>query len=417
MSDRDSDYWALSGVQSAIASLKFHSLSQVRLYVHAARSLSPQSVSSYLVHLLSYARYSLCTDPRDKVYGLLGIAEPDALSTITIDYSKSVQEVYTRAIMYLIMREGFQILSLQGIWPLREEWPSWVVNFQKPSPQNYMPLIHARDAPGSKYCAMPYTGTETLARFLPGGTFQVNGLLIDTVVDAVHTWKEGEWHGSLGQYELRLSGDAFRMFLKAGAPCGICTRMGERCSHLAYSPVQSSWRSSLADAVLRTLIGDYVDPTRRYVSRPPGLTSQIALRILRHILKDITEEPSLSAILSIEHIDHEAGEDTFDSVESQVLLKVLLEKLFRGLEGKRAFRTKKGWIGIGPYETRKGDCVVAVVGVDVPFVLRRLGVGSFTLVGECFVDGIIFGEILKDPMRRAGGDMRRAVELDVFDIG
>ena len=113
------------------------------------------------------------------MYGLFGIAEQEALEAIGVGYEKSVLEVYTETTMYLMMRGGFQILSLQGLQPLAEGWPSWVVDFRRPLPVNYEPLIRGYDDRRSRYCPLPYTGLDTLARFLPDSVFRVNGIPID----------------------------------------------------------------------------------------------------------------------------------------------------------------------------------------------------------------------------------------------
>jgi hypothetical protein len=47
-----------------------------------------------LFELLQDFRERNCTDPRDKVYGLLSLAAPDEAKAIHVDYNKSVGEVY-----------------------------------------------------------------------------------------------------------------------------------------------------------------------------------------------------------------------------------------------------------------------------------------------------------------------------------
>jgi hypothetical protein len=55
------------------------------------RHLNP---SPNLIYLLRVGRNTRCADPKDKVYGLLGVAaDCDELGVI-VDYSKPVEEIY-----------------------------------------------------------------------------------------------------------------------------------------------------------------------------------------------------------------------------------------------------------------------------------------------------------------------------------
>ncbi|KAH7076615.1 heterokaryon incompatibility protein-domain-containing protein [Paraphoma chrysanthemicola] len=59
------------------------------------------------------------------------------------------------------------------------------------------------------------------------------------------------------------------------------------------------------------------------------------------------------------------------------------------------FVTQKGYIGLVPWNARVGDAIYVLKGGKTPFILRRKGVGEkFTLVGECYVYGIMGGEVL-----------------------
>ena len=60
--------------------------------------------------------------------------------------------------------------------------------------------------------------------------------------------------------------------------------------------------------------------------------------------------------------------------------------------GKQPFRTSKGYIGLGPIASQKGDIIALLAGAQVPFVLRPDGSGAFSLVGEAYVHGIMDGE-------------------------
>jgi hypothetical protein len=60
------------------------------------------------------------------------------------------------------------------------------------------------------------------------------------------------------------------------------------------------------------------------------------------------------------------------------------------------FSTKKGYLGLGSKFIRPGDMVMVLFGADVPVVLRETGDGRYTLIGEAFVSGIMYGEIVEE---------------------
>jgi hypothetical protein len=87
-----------------------------------------------LRRLLILSRTSEATNPRDEVYGLLGLLSPDEISSpdsipIPIDYRKPTWEVYSDAVSHIFSRgEGPYFLSgmfLPGKSAI-DSFPSWV---------------------------------------------------------------------------------------------------------------------------------------------------------------------------------------------------------------------------------------------------------------------------------------------------
>jgi len=57
--------------------------------------------------------------------------------------------------------------------------------------------------------------------------------------------------------------------------------------------------------------------------------------------------------------------------------------------------TTKGYVGLCPNGTVADDEICLLNGGRVPFVLRKGDGESYTLVGECYIHGIMHGEALK----------------------
>jgi hypothetical protein len=62
-----------------------------------------------------------------------------------------------------------------------------------------------------------------------------------------------------------------------------------------------------------------------------------------------------------------------------------------------------------------GDFVAVVFGADVPFILRLKDAQSM-LLGESYMDGIMFGECLSNSHFRRGGGSHQSINLDSIDI-
>ncbi|KAL4731442.1 hypothetical protein ACLX1H_000409 [Fusarium chlamydosporum] len=86
--------------------------------------------------LLENLRPRLATDPRDKVFALLGISDIDRQfwgdKGMAVDYSKSVVDVFTQATDEIIKSDPS---DLNVIWSARQrnddpEWPSWVPDWR-----------------------------------------------------------------------------------------------------------------------------------------------------------------------------------------------------------------------------------------------------------------------------------------------
>ncbi len=79
--------------------------------------------------------------------------------------------------------------------------------------------------------------------------------------------------------------------------------------------------------------------------------------------------------------------------------KVLLSTISH----RRFLITESGIPGLGPRDTRQGDVIAILAGGRVPYVLRRSpnqmkqSLNLYSFVGECYVDGVMYGEIMERP--------------------
>jgi hypothetical protein len=71
-----------------------------------------------------------------------------------------------------------------------------------------------------------------------------------------------------------------------------------------------------------------------------------------------------------------------------------------GLTFRRLLTTEGGYIGTGPYETEPGDVVAILLGYNVPILLRPAKSGLYTVIGEAYIHGIMYGEGLAELRKR-----------------
>jgi hypothetical protein len=95
------------------------------------------------------------------------------------------------------------------------------------------------------------------------------------------------------------------------------------------------------------------------------------------------------------------SEQRFDKMShrspSLAKLWVAIEREIANQRTMRNFSvTTGGRFGQMPIGTEKGDLVCVLIGGEVPFVLRPTGHGSssYRLIGECFLNGVMNGEML-----------------------
>jgi hypothetical protein len=83
------------------------------------------------------------------------------------------------------------------------------------------------------------------------------------------------------------------------------------------------------------------------------------------------------------------------AVERDILLRPFYEAYGRAIRNRQLLVTNRGYIGLAPQGTVPGDVVAVLLGCEAPVVLRRVG-DQYVVIGECFVMGLMRGELTKD---------------------
>ncbi|KAL1614474.1 hypothetical protein SLS54_009732 [Diplodia seriata] len=144
-----------------------------------------------LVSLLTVARSCLSTDPRDKIYALLGIFKNNERIHISMDYNKPVQELYAEISWHVINTYGhLELLSDAEAGNSPRRWkglpndalPTWIPDYSqhprlrslaswRPKQAGDEAVAHVCTPPGTDCLALKVSilETDTVAAHIPTG--------------------------------------------------------------------------------------------------------------------------------------------------------------------------------------------------------------------------------------------------------
>ncbi|ORX98424.1 heterokaryon incompatibility protein-domain-containing protein [Clohesyomyces aquaticus] len=327
------------------------------------------------------------TDPRDKIFGLLGLAldrEDLRKYGLLPDYTLSCQEVYANAMKALVRQGHISILSHVQFPKTMEGLPSWAPDWSR---LIQPPLQHLKWEGGFD---PEYGACKTLRKMSQeaeaadttqegANELVLLGLVHDTIIDSER--------GLEGLTVLAQSDWAQRVLSWLRLLEDLTLR--HKDSFAAETQRHA--------AMFRTSTADYSLPNGERVRM-----TQNSLLIAALVIYG--ERPEALEELGVQKTQRENG--LFDGVTPDSLSHFhsehyLMEVRHR-CRNRRPFITSKGHLGLGPKHLREGDITAVLAGWQVPCVLRPVSDGKFEFVGEAYVDGIMDGEAVGD---RVEGDL------------
>ncbi|PMD30241.1 hypothetical protein L207DRAFT_520360 [Hyaloscypha variabilis F] len=337
----------------------------------------------------------LCSDPRDKVYALLGISNDD--DKPFPDYSKSVRDVYTE-LLSTKLQHGQNIVTIlfsgSGIFQRKHrtcDLPSWICDWAAWSTLAYKPIFFYQ-----RLCFKAAGQSESTVSTTPGSeVLRTKGIVCEKIVSTK------QWY--------LMSPDFWTGFLP---------RVAARAKYPTGIPI--------LQALFRTVLLDNDRGEMRRLGENQELLSKLAIGFFVHLLRLSLQESDEDTEVDYEEIGPLKAFRLWlsDSVLEEEDNSVLLEQCFLGDEWKtmdiasvvdkvsaqscynlfenRAshnqlstvfFETEQGYFGIGPLCTMTGDKVCVLPGLSVPLAFYRHET-HFELIGPCFLLGFMDGEAL-----------------------
>ena len=316
---------------------------------------------------LEQGRGSKATDVRDKVYGMLGMSHV----TIRPDYSKSVREVYTEASAASAMLDEEQLISLfccvdhpDSV----ENLPSWVVDWSRP---RWTTSLGYEARHMGVYAA---SGNVTIhPKFtIDGYRLTITGTIFDTISII------SEVAQALALVELVNPLSRTSQFIARNVESVL-----EHCQPYSTS-------CSTFTAFWHTLVAGKDSSGRRKVptTAPDDFSPIFALLIdtATERSPSFCDQPTFKRKLTLDNL----------KVRQPSKVYRLMQIAFKdAIECRRFGVTSKGYMGLFPQTTHVGDEVCVISGGYIPFVVRRQSGDDFQLVGECYVHGVMNGEVMQ----------------------
>lgn len=294
------------------------------------------------------------TDARDKLFALRGISSAAIADSIQVDYSRTVEQVYTDfAKQYLALTADLRLLSLVRQGQRQKSnlrLPSWVPDWSVGMDEGGVLQRYYRFEPTRFFKAAldtrPLVATEGNQ-----GEISISGIRIGRIKD-VRDVHECLWNSTTNEISMSRSH-------LANLSNNILSSKDYSQSH------EQAWvalfRTITAD---RSAISDRINGSYRVT-----FLNRLSLRESSTPLGRLQEQCDRPEFA--------------DSVRSIINRKVL-------------FITDQNFLGLAEQGCRIGDTVCIFLGGAVPFIIQTQSGGKYRLHGEAYVHGVMDGEALEE---------------------
>ncbi|KAK2774136.1 heterokaryon incompatibility protein [Colletotrichum kahawae] len=315
------------------------------------------------------------TDPRDIIFGVLGIAADTVPLHLRPDYSKTTPQVYAEATRAMIEQGTHYRLEYCTFPKDTPDLPSWVPDWRRVglkgveiNPMSYRDLFRSS---GDRFQPKPRDLCESNHRVL-----RRRGCLVDTVSSVFQ----------IGLFEGRKQTLSDALISERSRSWALRSIMDFSMPFL---------KSPAAEIRLwRTMVSDWMGISR--------CSSEFDVLSVRAFRQDAVPAGSLTS-KQMEYILRNTypyplrpGPDS--NVEKQALVYSFCDRVIRQAASqsrkRTLFVTDGGRFGLGPETMQRDDEVTIIFGTQVPIVLRPCE-QQFRFLGDAYVDEIMDGEAIK----------------------
>ena len=307
------------------------------------------------------------TDPRDKIFAVLGMASDAADPEFDPDYDvrSTPESVFTAVARHMITRNrgsiGILHAAVIGFPRKIHDLPSWVPDWTSVQRS----LLGLRETTG--YQAAGSTRAVTCTSYnIQSGSITLPGYVVDIISSLASPKPEVQHEISNSQKRRKFAEDML------------------------------SWINSFSQLLPRKYISRLERPVY------PDVIGRTIVANLTHLFRPASEsyprhfcdflEMAEYTLKATGNNDNALIEPTVETMRSAEFFGAAFSNIGAA---RKMFSTKCGYLGIGPPGTIHGDLVCIFPGTTTPFIIRKRLEDGYSLVGEYYVHGIMYGEGLK----------------------
>jgi hypothetical protein len=357
---------------------------------------------------LRLVRKQQSSDPKDKVYGVYGIFEQTGARFLPqVDYVKSVQQVYTEITRMAIETEGALNILQELRLPSRIlGLPSWVPDWSNTEYiddiKGFSHYVAEEEAPKlstlrSKLMPVEFHDSELI----------LSGILTDEVVDVALSSSVATPGFRRGFHARRLDLGSASERQRATINLVLTLQAWNGYSrNFETYPVTRQGRPITSRQALWTLIGrgrlqDVRDQAHEdfvTILTATDVGSRVSLAAIHDKVCHKPEYASIKQEFMEVFACSSDVDDWPDEMKIRLFLKVcspevntLQHDVSLLTYHRTLFKTREGYMGLGPRWTKKGDCIAWIAQSDCLFVVRRVG-SKYRFVGPATIHEDIDGE-------------------------
>ena len=295
------------------------------------------------------------TDPKDKIFAMLGMIDGYRDDDMDVNYDFSDEQVYTNIVKLSIERckslDFLREVTLGNVAPSHRGLPSWVPDFSMPSTMDQL------TSPSFSIAQLypESNGLSSIPASITQGLLNVNGCQIGTVVSIAEAQKKCQWSANLCILDLIANLrylNAFAVEIDVPVPKD-CEHLDEYYSTYLFRAVTGADGRGTEHQRFHSYAGIFYD-------------------LLCAIPEDMNEEAAVTTFHEIIN----ANRDHFGDI---------VHYLPESSRGRQLFVTDYSGLGLVPLQAALGDEIWCILGCPTPMTLRHAD-GRYLVVGEAYLN-------------------------------
>jgi hypothetical protein len=344
-----------------------------------------------LSQLLFASREFLCTDPRDHVYALLGLAADveTGYKGLAVDYASPTRKVLHQFCVCNVKEKGSLDFLGSGLQGHHEDTsgPSWVPNVLSPSQFGVDPAFFTFTATGNSALQACFSQDERTLTIMGKTIDEVKALSQPLITLDDSNLQPDLKGGMIVQEEEQ---NQFKEARKSNDEPAITNKVEHdykewykewfrHCKQIACTPYSVPTSAARLEQFHRTLLWG----SSLYNSSEAEAISLETCSLVAEYLSKFNDvsawcNPDESWLARVAFLTRE--------------IEVPFCQVFRS---RRFCSTINDRLGSTPHNAEAGDIVCVFYGGNLPYVIRRCGEGQYKFIGDCYLHGFMRGAAME----------------------